>query len=82
MGFEILKIEHLKVDWNKNQKSMISFKKKMKICETSELFILPYTQYWKLGNRRKFCFALHLASSCNLRLKNDKKWTETKTKRF
>ena len=53
--------------------------KKVKISEVSEFSILSYTQNRKLGNLEKCCFTLNFDSSCNLRCKNNKKLTETKT---
>ena len=41
--------------------------------------ILTYTQHRKLGNLRKCSFTSSFDSSYNLRCKNDKKLTETKT---
>ena len=52
---------------------------KVKISEVSEFSIVPYTQNRKLGNLGKFSFTSNFESSCNLRCKNDKKLTETKT---
>ena len=52
---------------------------KKKISEISEFSILSYTQNRKLGNLGKCSFTLNFDSSCNLRCKNDKKLTETKT---
>ena len=54
---------------------------KRKISEVSEFLILPYTQNRKLGNLGKFSFTLNLESSCNLRCKNNKKISETKSSR-
>ena len=52
---------------------------KKRISEVSEFSILPYTQNRKLRNLGKCCFDSNFDSSCNLRCKNDKKLTETKT---
>ena len=52
---------------------------KVKNSKVSEFLILFYTQNWKLGNLGKCCFTSNFHSSCNLRFRNDKKWTETKT---
>ena len=54
---------------------------KRKISAFSEFSILTYTQNRKLGNLGKFYFTSNFDSSCNLRCKNDKKLTETKTYR-
>ena len=53
----------------------------VKISEVSEFLILSYTQNRKLGNLEKCSFTSNFGSSCNLRCKNDKKITETKTER-
>ena len=52
---------------------------KVKIPKVSKISILPYTQNGKLGNLGNFYFASNFDSSCNLRCKNDKNLTETKT---
>ena len=52
---------------------------KVKTFEVSELSILPYTQNRKLGNLGKCCVTSNFDSSCNLRCRNDKKLTETKS---
>ena len=52
---------------------------KVKISVVSEFSILSYTQNRKLGSLGKWCFTSNFDSSCNLRCKNDKKLTETKT---
>ena len=57
----------------------ILLSKKVKISEVSEFSILSYIQNWKLGNLRKYSFTSNFDSSCNLRCKNNKKLTETKT---
>ena len=54
-------------------------RRKMPISEVSKFSILPYTQNRKLGNLERFSFTSNFDSSCNLRWKNDKKLTETKT---
>ena len=51
----------------------------VKISEVSKFSILFYTQNRKLTNLGKCCFTSNLDSSCNLRWKNNKKLTETKT---
>ena len=53
--------------------------KKVKISEVFKLSILSYTKYRKLENLRKFSCISNFDSSRNLRRKNDKKLTETKT---
>ena len=55
--------------------------KKMKISDVSEFLVLSYTQNRKLGNFGKCFFTSNFDSSCNLRWKNNKKLTETKTSR-
>ena len=55
------------------------WEEKMPISEISEFSILPYTQNRKLGNLGKFSFASNFDSSCNLRCKNNKKISETKS---
>ena len=52
---------------------------KRKISEVFKFSILPYTQNRKLGNLGKFSFASNFDSSCNLRSKNNKKISETKS---
>ena len=54
---------------------------KKKISEISEFSILSYTQNRKLGNLGKFSFTSNFDSSCNLRCKNNKKISETKSSR-
>ena len=51
----------------------------VKISEVSEFSILPYTLNRKLGNFGKCYFTSNFDSSYNLRCKNGKKLTETKT---
>ena len=53
--------------------------KKVKISDISEFSILSYVENRKLGNLGKFSFTSHFDSSCNVRCKNDKTLTETKT---
>ena len=60
-------------------KTWDAFIKKSENFRGSEFSILPYTQNGKLGNLGKCCFTLNFDSSCNLRCKNNKKLTETKT---
>ena len=50
-----------------------------KTSEVSEFPILTYTQNRKLGNLGKFSFTSNFDSSCNLRCKNNKKISETKS---
>ena len=50
---------------------------KKKTSEVFEFSILSYTQNWNLENLEKFNVIFD--SSCNLRCKNDKKLTGTKT---
>ena len=52
---------------------------KRKILELSKFSILTYTRNRKLGNLKKRYFTSNFNSSCNLRCKNDKKLTESKT---
>ena len=52
---------------------------KRTIFEVSEFSILTYTQNRKLGNLGKFSFTSNFDSSCNLRCKNNKKISETKS---
>ena len=54
---------------------------KQKIPEIPEFSILSYTQNRKLGNLGKFSFTSNFDSSCNLRFKNNKKISETKSYR-
>ena len=51
----------------------------LKISEISEFSILGIGQNRKLGNPGKCSFTSNFDSTCNLRCKNDKKITETKT---
>ena len=51
----------------------------VKIFKVTGFSVLPYIQNGKLGILRKCSFASNFGSSCNLRCKNDKKLTETKT---
>ena len=50
-----------------------------KIYEVSEFSISTFTHNRKLGNFWKCYFTSNFDSSCNLRCKNDKKITDTKT---
>ena len=52
---------------------------KVKNSKVSEFLILSYTQNWKLGNLGKCYFTSNFDSGCNIRCKNNKKLTETKT---
>ena len=52
---------------------------KKKTSEVFEFSILSYTQNWNLENLGKFSLTSIFDSSCNLRCKNDKKLTGTKT---
>ena len=54
---------------------------KSKLSEISDFSILTYTQNRKLGNLGKFYFTSNFDSSCNLRCKNNKKISETKSSR-
>ena len=54
---------------------------KSKLSEISDYSILTYTQNRKLGNLGKFYFTSNFDSSCNLRCKNNKKISETKSSR-
>ena len=54
---------------------------KLKISEVFEFSILPCTQNWKFGNLGNFYFTSIFDSSCNVRCKNDKNLTETKTEK-
>ena len=57
----------------------VCLQEEVRISEVSEFSILPYTQNRKLGNLGKFSLTSNFCSSCNLRRKNDKTLTETKT---
>ena len=54
-------------------------KKQQNICKVSKFSILSYTQNTNLGNLGMSSIPSNIDSSCNLRSKNDKKLTETKT---
>ena len=51
----------------------------VKISEISQFSILSYNQNRKLRDLGKFSLLSNFDSSCNLRCKNNKKLTETKT---
>ena len=69
-----------KINWDKNFKGQdILLEEKMKVFEISKFSILSYTQNRKFGNLGKCSFTSNFGSSCNLRCKNDKKLTETKS---
>ena len=51
----------------------------VKISEIFQFSILSYNQNRKLRDLGKFSLPSNFGSSCNLRCKNNKKLTETKT---
>ena len=57
----------------------IKTQSKRKLSDFSEFSILFTGPNRKPGNLGKFSFTSNFDSSCNLRCKNDKKLTETKT---
>ena len=69
-----------RINWEKNLKVQVCFQKKiLKISDISKFSILSYSQNRKLGIIGKRSFTSNFDNNFNLRCKNDKKLTETKT---
>ena len=67
--------------WNSRTIFLLQILNRVVISEVFEFPILFYTQNRKLGNLGKYCFTSNFDSSSNLRCKNNKKLTATKTQR-